>query len=143
VVAEAVLLFNLITRGIKYVERIITKSVYMKKAFNFLVIAILTSLCGILGCRSNGAQAGMDQEEREGATIKTFYNEKGNIEVVVITDKGATITAIPFAEMARQRKMSDEEFNCLKKCKNQDGTYSMGCVLLCPITKLYKISASS
>jgi len=81
----------------------------------------------------------MDVDEKDGVTTKTFYDAKENVQAVIISDNNGTIVAVPNESINRKRKMSDEEYKCLKKCKKSDGGYDMNCVLLCPVTKQYQI----
>lgn len=102
-----------------------------------IVFALVTYVIALPGCTRN--KANMEVADVDGMKVKTFYNEHDNIEVILITDGNTTLAAQPMVTMARARKMSDEEYKCLKACKNSDGSFDMNCVLKCPVTKQLKM----
>ena len=104
------------------------------------ILLLLTFLsCSLIYNCNPGNSVKTEVEEHEGITTKTFYDKNSNIEAIIITESDSTLVAIPLTSVARKRKMGDEEYECLKKCKKADGSYDMDCVLLCPVTKQYQI----
>jgi len=111
----------------------------MKKVNLFLIVTVLIFCSCFYGCNTDKNKIGVDIEEREGFKTKTFYNADNNIEVIIITDNDDTLVAVPLQPTDRKKKMGDKEYECLKKCKKADGSYDLDCILLCPVTKQYKI----
>ena len=106
-----------------------------------ILIAIgILSICFFFGCQNNGTRVGVDEKEIQGFKTKTFFNNDENIEVTLATDGQSTIVAVPLKPISRQRQMSDEEYKCLKACKDiADLEKRLNCILLCPVTKQYKV----
>jgi len=77
--------------------------------------------------------ASMETDTREGLTVKTYWNASGNADSIVLSnDKSNILVARPTMAIARGQGMSDTLYNCLKKCKNPDGSYDINCIVLCP-----------
>lgn len=81
-------------------------------------------------------------EEREirGLKTKTFFDQHGNVEAVIASGSGSTIVAIPLVAISRDNQMGDDEYKCLKKCKDiEDIEKRTNCILLCPVSKNYRV----
>lgn len=82
----------------------------------------------------------ISEKEILGMQAKTFYDSDGKIEAVIASDVGATIVAIPMLAISRDKEMGDDEFQCLKKCKNiEDLEKRANCILACPTSKKYRV----
>lgn len=106
------------------------------------VVAAILFAGGLLGCQSKTETAGFDEKKIQGFDVKTFFNRNQNIEVTVASDGKSTIVAVPRTAntIARMNNMGDDEFNCLKKCKDiADLEKRLNCILLCPVTKQYQV----
>lgn len=111
----------------------------MKTDSIMLGLFLLLASC-LPGCQVASNKVGVDEKEIQGFKTKTFFNESGNIEVTIATDGKSTIVAVPRAAVARQNQMGDEEYTCLKKCKDiADVEKRLNCISLCPITKSYQV----
>jgi hypothetical protein len=75
-----------------------------------------------------------------GLNTKTFIDQHGRVEAVIASDGGSTIVAIPLVAISRDDQMGDEEYECLKKCKDiEDIEKRTNCTLKCPTTKKYRV----
>ena len=81
-----------------------------------------------------------EERDVQGLKTTTFFNDSGNVEVVIATGGGSTIVAIPRAAIGRQSQMGDEEYKCLKACKDIDDLEKrLNCITKCPVTKSYRV----
>jgi hypothetical protein len=104
----------------------------------FIYLHCLT--CCLLGCQDAGNKAGVDEKEIQGFKTKTFLNNSGNIEVTIATDGKSTIVAVPKVSISRRNQMGDDEYTCLKACKDiADLESRLNCILRCPVTKQYQV----
>lgn len=106
------------------------------------VVAAVFFASMLLGCQNKANTAGVDEKKIQGFDVKTFFNRSQNIEVTVASDGKSTIVAVPRAAntIARMNNMGDDEFDCLKKCKDiADLEKRLNCILLCPVTKKYQV----
>ena len=111
----------------------------MKKNSISIAIGILFASC-LLGCQNAGNKVGVDEKEIQGFKTKTFFNSSENIEVTVASDGKSTIVAVPKTAISRRNQMGDDEYTCLKACKDiTDTEKRLNCILLCPVTKQYQI----
>jgi hypothetical protein len=96
--------------------------------------------CFFLGCQNAGNKAGVDEKEIQGFKTKTFFNNSENVEVTVATDGKSTIVAVPKSSINRRNQMGDDEYTCLKACKDiADLESRLNCILRCPVTKQYQV----
>jgi len=111
----------------------------MKK--NSISVAIIILLTGcLLGCQNTGNKVGVDEKEIQGFKTKTFFNNSENVEVTIASDGKSTIVAVPKTAIGRQNQMGDDEYKCLKACKDiADLESRLNCILLCPVTKQYQV----
>lgn len=104
-----------------------------------LALGLLLAGC-LLGCKNASNKVGVDEKEIQGFKTKTFFNNSENIEVTIASDGKSTIVAVPRAAISRQNQMGDDEYKCLKACKDiADLEKRLNCILLCPITKSYQV----
>lgn len=88
--------------------------------------------------QSNTAE--IEEREIRGLKTKTFIDRHGRVEAVIASDGGSTIIAIPLVAISRDDQMGDEEYECLKKCKDiEDIEERTNCTLKCPVTKKYRV----
>lgn len=112
----------------------------MLKAKSYLLITGVLCFIFSTGCPGSGNKVGVDEKEVQGFKAKTFYNSSENIEATIATDGKSTIVAVPTAAVSRQKQMGDDEYKCLKACKDIDDLEKrLNCILLCPLTKQYKV----
>jgi hypothetical protein len=84
-------------------------------------------------------------EERtlDGVLTKTFVDEYGNVEVILATDEAGTTVLIPRTASARQARMSDDLFGCLRKCRAiVDDAARIQCIVNCPASRSYQVLLS-
>jgi hypothetical protein len=63
-----------------------------------------------------------------------------NIEVTIASDGKTTIVAIPKRAVSRRNQLSDDAYNCLKKCREiQDDQKRVQCIVLCPPNNDYQV----
>ncbi|MBP6734436.1 MAG: hypothetical protein KA142_07070 [Chromatiaceae bacterium] len=111
----------------------------MKKKSISVAIGLLLASC-LLGCQNSGNKIGVDEKEIQGFKTKTFFNNNENVEVAIASDGKSTIVAIPKTAISRQNQMGDDEYKCLKACKDiADLESRLNCILLCPVTKQYQV----
>jgi hypothetical protein len=105
-----------------------------------IAIVFMISLA-ISGCQKVGI-VGVDERQVETYKVRTFYDSKsGNIEVLIATDGGASIMALPRSAIARDSGMGDDELSCLGKCaKIEDLEARLNCILLCPVSKKWQVA---
>ena len=108
---------------------------------NGLTIMAVVLFAGVLlGCQNKADTAGVDEKKIQGFDVKTFFDRTQNIEVTVASDGKSTVVAVPRSVIARTNNMGDDEFNCLKACKDiADLEKRLNCILLCPVTKKYQV----
>lgn len=112
----------------------------MKNKKLFLMGIVILFLGCYFGCQNSGRKVGVDEEEIQGFKTKTFFDGNENIEVITATDGKSTIVAVPLTAIQKPKKMSDEEYKCLKACKDiADLESRLNCILLCPVTKQYRV----
>jgi hypothetical protein len=93
----------------------------------------------LFGCEKPASRIGVDEKEIQGFKTKTFFNGE-NVEVAIASDGTSTIVAVPKMAIARQQQMGDEEYKCLKACKDiVDTEKRLNCILACPVTKKYQV----
>lgn len=109
------------------------------KRLNIFLCAILLAGAFYLSSCSTQKSASIEVDNMDGYTTKTIYNSDQTVEAIIITENDSSIVAVPLDNVSRARKMSDEEYKCLKKCKKPDGSYDTNCTLLCPVTKQYRV----
>jgi hypothetical protein len=103
-------------------------------------LGLLLAGCLFVGCQSAGNQVGVDEKEIQGFKTKTFYTSGDTVEVSIATDGKSTIVAIPRAATSRRNQMGDDEYKCLKACKDiADLEKRLNCILLCPVSKSYQV----
>ena len=108
----------------------------INKPFPILLIFGLLVAGSFLGCNKPGNSVGVDQKEVDGLKTKTFFNESGNVEVILATDGVRTIVAIPKTAISRQNQLGTEETKCLANCaKIENLEQRLNCILLCPVGK--------
>jgi hypothetical protein len=89
----------------------------------------------------DGPQVGVDEREILGFKTKTYFSESEHIEVTIASDGKTTIVAVPKTAISRRNQMGDDEYKCLKGCKDiADVQERLNCILRCPVTKEYHIS---
>jgi hypothetical protein len=111
----------------------------IKTSSILLVLAFLLAGC-LPGCQNAGNKVGVDEKEIQGFKTKTFFNSDGNIEVTIASDGKSTIVAIPRMAISHRNQMGDDEYSCLKACKDiADLEKRLNCILLCPVTKSYQV----
>jgi hypothetical protein len=119
---------------------LITRSNKMIKKKIFLIGMGVLFLGCYFGCQSSGRSVGVDEKEVQGFKTKTFFDNSENIEVITASDGKSTIVAVPKAAINRRNQMSDEEYQCLKACKDiADLEKRLNCILLCPVSKKYQV----
>jgi len=108
----------------------------INKSFSVLLVLGLL-LAGFLpGCNRPANEVGVEKREVDGLTTKTFFNESGNVEVMLATSGNKTIVAIPKSAISRQNQLGPEETKCLAKCAKIDDLQGrLNCILLCPVGK--------
>jgi len=107
----------------------------MKKNSVSVAIGLLLASC-LLSCN----RIGIDEKEIQGFKTKTFFNDSENVEVTIASDGKSTIVAVPKTAVSRRNEMGDDEYKCLKACKDiEDLERRLNCILACPITKQYQI----
>lgn len=112
----------------------------MVRKKSFLIVFGILFIGSFFGCQNTGNKVGVDEKEFQGFKAKTFFNNSENIEVTIATDGKSTIVAVPLTAISRQKQMSDEEYKCLKVCKDiADLEKRLNCILLCPLTKQYQV----
>ena len=108
----------------------------INKPFSILLVCGLLVASSLLGCNKASNGVGVDQREIEGLKTRTFFNESGNVEVILATDGSRTIVAIPKTAISRQNQLAPDETKCLAKCvKIEDLEQRLNCILLCPVGK--------
>ena len=116
----------------------------MKKNSILVAISIVIGflLANYLFRRKNtGNKVGVDEKEIQGFKTKTFFDSSENVEVTIASDGKSTIVAVPKTAISRRNQMGDDEYKCLKACKDIDDLERrLNCILLCPVTKQYEIS---
>jgi len=111
----------------------------MKKNSISVAIGLLLASC-LLGCQNAGNKIGVDEKEIQGFKIKTFFDNNENVEVTIASDGKSTIVAVPKTAISRRNQMGDDEYKCLKACKDiADLERRLNCILLCPVTKQYQV----
>jgi outer membrane lipoprotein SlyB len=111
----------------------------MKKKSISVAIGLLLAIC-LLGCQNSGNKIGVDEKEIQGFKTKTFFNDNENIEVTIASDGKSTIVAVPKTAISRRNQMGDDEYKCLKACKDiADLESRLNCILLCPVTNQYQV----
>jgi len=109
----------------------------MTSHFNLRAVGVLLLIALSAACQ----RAGVDEKPVQGFTAKTFYDATGNIEVIVAKDETSTIVAVPRIAIGRGNGMGDDEYQCLKKCREIDDLEKrLNCILLCPVTKQYQVA---
>jgi len=112
----------------------------MIKKKSFLPAVGILILSCFFGCQNTANKVGVDEKEIQGFKTKTFFNNNENIEVTIATDGKSTIVAVPLTAISRQKPMNDDEYKCLKACKDiADLEKRLNCILLCPLTKQYQV----
>ena len=109
------------------------------KRLTILISALLFAGALHLNSCSTQKSASIEVDNMDGYTTKTIYNSDQTVEAIIITENDSSIVAVPLESGTRARKMSDEEYKCLKKCKKPDGSYDTNCTLLCPVTRQYRV----
>lgn len=110
-----------------------------KKNSISIAISLFLASC-LLGCQDTGNKAGVDEKEIQGFKTKTFFNKSENVEVTIASDGKSTIVAVPKASIGRRNQMGDDEYTCLKACKDiADLEARLNCILRCPVTKQYQV----
>lgn len=111
-----------------------TKKISISVAIGFLLASCLVS------CQNAGNKVGVDEKELQGFKTKTFFNNSGNVEVTIASDGKSTIVAVPKTAISRQNQMGDDEYKCLKACKDiADLEARLNCIVLCPVSKVYQV----
>ncbi len=111
----------------------------MKKNSISVAIGLLLASC-LLGCQNTGNKVVVDEKEIQGFKTKTFFNNSENVEVTIASDGKSTIVAVPKTAISRRNEMGDDEYKCLKACKDiEDLERRLNCILLCPVTKQYHV----
>ena len=94
----------------------------------------------LLGCQNAGNKVGVDETEIQGFKARTFFNSNENVEVTIASDGKSTIVAVPKTAISRRNEMGDDEYRCLKACKDiVDVERRLNCMLLCPASKQYHV----
>ncbi len=111
----------------------------MKKHSKSVAIGLLPASF-LLGCQNDGSKVGVDEKEIQGFKAKTYFNGSDNVEVTIASDGKSTIVAVPKTAISRQKQMGDDDYKCLKACKDiADLEKRLNCILLCPVTKQYQV----
>ena len=99
------------------------------------ILLALGLFLSIFGCERPNHKAGVDEKEIQGFVTKTFFDNSGNVEVTIASDGSSTIVAVPKTTISRRNAMGDDEYNCLKACKDiADLEARLNCILLCPVS---------
>ena len=110
----------------------------MKSSISLIGGLLLAS--SLLGCQCTGTMVKLHEKEIQGFKTKTFINQSENVEVTIATDGKSTIVAVPKTATSRPNQMGDDEYKCLKACKDiADLEKRLNCILLCPVSKQYQI----
>jgi hypothetical protein len=111
----------------------------IKKSLILVTLCILSAVC-LLSCEKNESRVSVEEKEVQGFKTKTFFNSSDNIEVMLASDGKSTIVAVPLMAIGRQNQMGDDEYSCLKACKDiEDLEKRLNCILKCPTSKNYKV----
>jgi hypothetical protein len=130
---------GLVAKGFRVSQRREEEVSMIKKSLILATICILSVVC-LLSCDKNDGKVRVDEKEIQGFKTKTFFNSNDNIEVTLASDGNSTIVAIPIAAIGRQNQMGDDEYTCLKACKDiADLEKRLNCILKCPTSKNYKV----
>ncbi|MDZ4342293.1 MAG: hypothetical protein U1E51_07625 [Candidatus Binatia bacterium] len=98
------------------------------------------TVVAIASDRATGNKVGVDEKEIQGFKTKTFFDNSENVEVTIASDGKSTIVAVPKTAISRRNQMGDDEYKCLKACKDiADLERRLNCILLCPVTKQYQV----
>lgn len=101
-----------------------------------MLVAVVLS-----ACQFTDNQIGVDEKTVQGFKARTFFNHNGNIEVTIATDGQTHIVALPRGSIDRLNQMGDEEYKCLKACKDiADLQDRLNCILRCPVSKNYQVA---
>lgn len=88
-------------------------------------------------------QVSVEERTVEGVSTRTFVDEYGNVELILATDDGATTVLIPKTASARQARMSDDLYGCLRKCRAiADDAARIQCIVNCPASLSYQVFLS-
>lgn len=80
------------------------------------------------------------EKQIQGFQTKTFSNEQGNIAITIASNGKSIFVAIPKEAIALRNQMGDEEYKCLKACKDiPDLEKRLNCISRCTVTKLYDV----
>lgn len=109
----------------------------MKSSISLIGGLLLAS--SLLGCQGTGTPVKLQEKEIQGFNTKTFIKSE-NVEVTVASDGKSTIVAVPKTATSRLNQLGDDEYKCLKACKDiADLEKRLNCILLCPVSKQYQI----
>jgi hypothetical protein len=98
------------------------------------------TVVAIASDRAAGNKVGVDEKEIQGFKTKTFFDNSENVEVTIASDGKSTIVAVPKTAISRRNQMGDDEYKCLKACKDiADLERRLNCISLCPVTKQYQV----
>jgi hypothetical protein len=83
----------------------------------------------------------VDEKTVQGLNTKTFLDQNGNIQVSLASDGKSTIVAVPkTATLTRQNELGDDQYSCLKACKDiADLETRLNCILKCPSHLQYQV----
>lgn len=81
-----------------------------------------------------------DPQRSGSAQPKVLRGERGEIAAVTAEFENFTMVAIPKTPIARRRAMSDNEFDCLRKCMGIENLEQrLNCILRCPASRNYEV----
>ena len=107
----------------------------MLKTSSILVGLGLFLAAFLFGCEKSDS-VGVDQKEVQGFTARTYYDKNQNIDVIIAKSGNSTIVAVPKETISRRDQMGDDEYSCLKACKDiEDLEKRLNCILACPASK--------
>ena len=105
-------------------------------------VAVGVLIClSVIGCEKGGP-VGVEERQSADYKVKTYFdNASGNVEVLVASNAGESIVALPRSAIGRGASMGDDELSCLGKCaKIEDLESRLNCILLCPVSKKWNVA---
>jgi hypothetical protein len=85
----------------------------------------------------------VEERSAEGLNTRTFADEHGNVDLIVINHGPVKMILVPKTDLARQNGVSDDDLDCLRKCRQiEDDEKRIQCIVLCPANSAFEVFVS-